>query len=767
MQFVRLTFITRSIATLTFAALALLVSGVSNAEVSPAPSPLPPKLAVMLDYNRISLPVEVLVDSLSGRTQRPDAAILAKQFQNPVAARLLIDSARLTDEIRQKLDATNPDEILHRYMVLEYKDLPTAAAAKKVLQLDPSIAFVKQSELADFMTIPNDPFYTYAASSNRDYQWGMNDAMLLQPAWTKVRGTAYLAVLDNGIQSSNPGLLLGVHEDLTQAFRRFKFNVDGGTDVDEHPELTQADGSVAQNGAAGHGTHVAGIMAGSTSQLPSSVASGYPNPSPSIGISGACWYCNLMIAKISRREAVTNRVTIDIVADVPAAIYWAVNAGAQAINMSLGGRDPNCTANPYDNYCAALNSAAAKGVVIVAAAGNSDYYNDPLPGGIHVGDALGTILDFPASNSHTIAVGATQQYVGGAVGREYIWTEEAPSTGFYGSSTGPSMTERGIVAPGRAILSTFYTGRNWNVKGRCGIMTSFEGVPLVNSLPTQYGPGTNRGPSYGICTGTSMATPHITGIVGLMRTVNPLLDALQIRSSLLSTGYNAATPNSIRGHGIAHANGAVDAVLATTNRLTPLFSSYSALSENHFYTVVPQMARAALTGGLIPQVVSNTQYVPYGSVVNIYTQFPDPFLVAYVTPRAEVWLFTTHNNPMVPSVELMPLYRLSWKCGDGGASVCASKPNHVSHFYTTNLLEAQTYINTRYYAFDGIEGYVYPTSQAKPTGTSYLMRAYNGARDDYALFPETQQATMASQGYSANVTYLGYIYVNTGNRPSY
>lgn len=325
------------------------------------------------------------------------------------------------------------------------------------------------------------------------------------------------------------------------------------------------------------------------------------------------------------------------------------------------------------------------------------------------------------------------------------------------------METRGILAPGRAILSTFYSGKNWSVKGRCGIMQEFIGLPGT----TDYGPGTTKGPNYGLCTGTSMATPHITGIVGLMRTVNPLLDAIQIRSALLSSGYNAATPNQTRGYGIANANGAVNNVLATTNRLTPLFSGYSSLATNHFYTVVPQMARAAYVGLMIPYVSAAAQYVPYGTPINEYGYFPDPATIGYVPPRAQVWVFTTHTNPSNPSVELLPLYRLSWKCGDGGTSVCASNPNHVSHFYTTSLAEAQTYIGSRYYKYDGMEGYVYPSGQRKPSGTTYLMRAYNATRDDYALFPEQEQATMAAQGYTGSVAYLGYVYLNTGNRPSY
>jgi hypothetical protein len=47
------------------------------------------------------------------------------------------------------------------------------------------------------------------------------------------------------------------------------------------------------------------------------------------------------------------------------------------------------------------------------------------------------------------------------------------------------------------------------------------------------------------------------------------------------------------------------------------------------------------------------------------------------------------------------------------------------------------------------------------------MRAYNPSLDDYAIFPEQEQANMASQGYTQNLTNQGYVYLNAGSRPTY
>jgi hypothetical protein len=66
-----------------------------------------------------------------------------------------------------------------------------------------------------------------------------------------------------------------------------------------------------------------------------------------------------------------------------------------------------------------------------------------------------------------------------------------------------------------------------------------------------------------------------------------------------------------------------------------------------------------------------------------------------------------------------------------------------------------------------MEGYVYPLSLAQPPNTTLLMRAYNASLDDYALFPQQEQANMASQGYTQALTNLGYVYLNSGSRPTY
>jgi hypothetical protein len=108
------------------------------------------------------------------------------------------------------------------------------------------------------------------------------------------------------------------------------------------------------------------------------------------------------------------------------------------------------------------------------------------------------------------------------------------------SSTGRYVT---VIAPGNAILST---------------------------IPQEQG---NPGDPYGFLQGTSMAAPHVAGVVALMFSAQPSLTPLQVRVALEQTAnatltaqlakpdYQAAIPGQF-GYGLVDAKAAVDYVKA-------------------------------------------------------------------------------------------------------------------------------------------------------------------------------------------------------------
>jgi subtilisin family serine protease len=160
--------------------------------------------------------------------------------------------------------------------------------------------------------------------------------------------------------------------------------IDSGLDL-AHPEFA---GRVADHqsfvggdvtDSEGHGTFVAGIIAAALDN--------------GQGIAGIAFPAQLLIAKVVRSDG-----TISPIAEARA-IRWAVERGAQVINLSLGGlRDPRDrhrdTFSPLERDAVAY--AYSHGAVLVAAVGNGD----------EAPKAPWDFASYPAALPHVIGVSA-------------------------------------------------------------------------------------------------------------------------------------------------------------------------------------------------------------------------------------------------------------------------------------------------------------------------------------------------------------------------
>lgn len=182
-------------------------------------------------------------------------------------------------------------------------------------------------------------------ASNDDYsgrQWAIPMTMAPQ-AWEVTSGAnnVVIAVLDTGIDK--------YQEDLV------------GKVV---AEVNFTDSSTTDD-IYGHGTHIAGIIA--------AVANN------SVGIAGLAYNCSLMNVKVADDQG---RFDSSVAAK---GVVWAVDHGADVINMSLVSTEPS------PGLEKAINYAWDKGAVVIAAAGN----------------LVGTKIVYPAYYSNCIAVAAT------------------------------------------------------------------------------------------------------------------------------------------------------------------------------------------------------------------------------------------------------------------------------------------------------------------------------------------------------------------------
>ena len=152
-------------------------------------------------------------------------------------------------------------------------------------------------------------------------------------------------------------------------------------------------------------------------------------------------------------------------ADIAQGVTYAADNGAKIINLSLGGTDPDPLL--YD----ALLHARGKGCLIVAAAGNCGS-----PGSIKDPDCDYTEnpVIYPAAHSETLAVAATDAY------------DERCDFSEYHNYVD-------LAAPGVGITST--CPLNWYCEMR----------------------------------GTSMATPHVSGVAALIWALRPELSSLEVQ----------------------------------------------------------------------------------------------------------------------------------------------------------------------------------------------------------------------------------------------
>jgi subtilisin family serine protease len=570
--------------------------------------------------------------------------------------------------------------------------------------------------------VPSDTFFLGIGPDPlpEEYQWGLQ-TLDLPAAWGYSRGHAYVGIADFGIQISHP--------DLQQNFRsQLSFDVGENDDVveEKYPDITITiqDGIEAPLG--GHGTHVAGIIAAT--------------PNNGIGAAGVCWNCSLMIGKFTKSgpdpDNPDKNILIRDFTTLADTINWLVRSGAQVVNVSSGGSGGGYGYPDYPiELKNAISFADSMDVVVVASAGNQDSGESKWE------------LDYPARDSRVISAGAVDI------------DETVPSW-----SHCDSHQELDVAAPGVNIVSTFNEGMVHNTGAPNVMGYSYYCADEVDNYLNDEHLG------YGLCNGTSMAAPHVTGIAALLRSVNPLLNKEAIRSLINDYASNGIqgwwSPPS--GYGVPNALYSVKAALGTSdgetlvNRLTPLFELYSSTGQDYLFTSSPQAASSALYQTLPPQPlaghVSWNSTNGVGGAVPGYEHFPGvDYAWIFDMPKASFYVFTTHRNPFNESRELVPLYRLSYK------GPTSSNAYNVDHAYATRQSEVAAATNEAVgYHLDGIEGYIFSADYAQPTGTVPLYSRYNPTRDDHVIVPGPYLSQMTSRGYTvADPTdILGYVYLN-------
>jgi len=303
------------------------------------------------------------------------------------------------------------------------------------------------------------PASVASADQIRDAQYWLDDYGV-RDAWQVTRGAGVtVAVIDTGVDASV--------EELRGA-------VVGGTDFSGEGS---ADGRTPVGDDANHGTLVGSLLAGRGTGTGEGVLGVAPEAdllSVSVGFGAAAADSDQQIAD---------------------AVRWAVDHGADVINMSL-------TRNTLDwptSWDDAFLYAMEADVVVVAAAGNR----------------------------------------------------------------GSGTTEVGAPATMPGVLTVAGVDR----QGTASFDASSQGITIGVAAPAEDLVGVGPGDVHYLWQGSSGATPLVAGVVALVRSAHPDLDADDVIERVVATAEPKGTrdPDPLYGHGLVDAEAAVTADVATVD----------------------------------------------------------------------------------------------------------------------------------------------------------------------------------------------------------
>ncbi|HET6957034.1 MAG TPA: S8 family peptidase, partial [Vicinamibacterales bacterium] len=271
--------------------------------------------------------------------------------------------------------------------------------------------------------------------------------------------------------------------------------------------------------AFGHGTHVAGIIAGNGSAAASVTGLFTGGVAPGV---------QLVNVRVLGADGVGR--TSDVIAGIQWAIANRARYNIRVINLSLG--HPVMEPSATDPLCEVVADAFHAGIVVVAAAGNDGVTAD----GTRV---LGGITS-PGNSPWAITVGSLNTW--GTVKR----SDDTLTT--Y-SSRGPTRFEGtvkpDVAAPGNKIVSLEANGSN---------------IPIEYPYLHRAGNGSN---SYMQLSGTSMAAPMVSGGVALLLQGTPGMNPSQVKMAL-QAGATYMPDAGLMGAGAGSVNFMASRKLTTT-----------------------------------------------------------------------------------------------------------------------------------------------------------------------------------------------------------
>jgi serine protease AprX len=337
------------------------------------------------------------------------------------------------------------------------------------------------------------------------------------------------AVMDSGIKHDHEHFRKYANIDPTSPLHK-DFTSDGGGPFDDEN---------------GHGTHVAGIIAGEwrvgpktpEDERPIAVSRYLKTGTEDVeyqqtrleGISGMAPQCQLVSLRVldeNGKGAVSNLIAA--IGHIQEKNGYGRRLLIHGVNMSLGYNfEPEWFACGQSPLCVEVDRLVKTGVVVVVAAGNTGYGTlKSAIGATSAGMAL-TIND-PGNSDLAITVGATHRDMPHVYGVSYF-SSKGP--------TGDGRLKPDLVAPGEKIISC-----------------------ATGKLKDEGAKG--RACHYVETSGTSMAAPHVSGVIAAFLSVRGefIGKAERVKDIFVSTATDLRRDRYVQGAGLVDLMRAIQSV---------------------------------------------------------------------------------------------------------------------------------------------------------------------------------------------------------------
>ncbi|MBX3706371.1 MAG: S8 family serine peptidase [Pseudomonadales bacterium] len=490
------------------------------------------------------VPGDVLVaESLGRETRRYELARSARGGRYGLVAAAGRAAARSHREVAQPERIAAAGARVNAMQERRYRTLLAARALRR----EPGVVIAEVNVVHRPLRVPNDPEY------RRQWHYGR---MELPQAWDVTTGgdtgraPVVVAVVDTGVLLDHPDLRSRILRDGMGAVIGYDFVQDparanDGDGIDPDPDDPGDDARGPGSGSF-HGTLVAGTIGADTDNA--------------LGVAGVSWDARIMPVRALGIDGGTSydlQQAIRYAAGLPNVSGRLPAVTADIINLSVGSSFSSATEQQT------LNEVRARGILVVASAGN---------------DGSATPV-YPAGYQGVLAVSATT----------------AGDTLASYSNFGPHID---LAAPGGDAARTC---------GPSDCVFSTAGSGGGAAIAFGYGPAI----------GTSMAAPHVSGVIALMKALFPTLrpegfDTL-LASGALTDDLGTAGRDDRFGHGRLNARKAVQAALelAAGTTPTPMARLTASATRLNFGTFLGELDVAIGNAGSAPVAVTLAADAPW------------------------------------------------------------------------------------------------------------------------------------------------------------